>query len=286
MRTLKNKLKAKEGHTDLVVLQQDLTMASLAYPKVVIELFPKILDYFSKRTVSVRNLQISLSKESAMPSSIGMNIANAIKLMPEEEAADIWNRCDRFLKSEALMQCGEHVDIELYKKLGLEPSAIVRAFFYHRAFKSPIETPYSRKYGAMEIETAEEFIAMLEELDPVTRAQVLSQTSIQVLYLIAIPEINYLSLSDRDGLSELFAAFKCGDTVPQQAPFLFFLQESAPFVFEKLKIQILDRNWDELRELFYELYWRTRNYSNENEGPSFEIFGEIDSDFIETELED
>ncbi len=259
MRSLKKINKKEEPkQTSLVTLGDGLTIKDLSVPEVIQDLFPKIKNYFGKKTVTVRRLQIAIGQEFALAGDIANNVRSAIIHMNESDAIRAWKDCGRNLKSELLISHGETLDLELYDKLELMPKEIAICFFDHKAFANPISSPYSRRYGRFDYETLEEFIAMLEELDTRTRFEVLSSISIPLLYLASLPELDYLEETDEDAYREVFLAFKCGETVPQQAPFLFFIQESAPAVFKRLGDEFLNRDWEELRNMFYELHNRNK----------------------------
>ncbi len=281
MKNLK-KLKKVEAETmTLATLQEGLTLNSLSNPETLTKAFSLIREYFKKPTITPRQLQIALNRD--LPATdIARNIATGLAAMPDEEAFVIWRQCNRFVKSELLVCGGQRVDIAIYDRFELMPVAITRAFFYQKAFKTPANTPYSRHYSSTEIEVAEDFIEMLDELDPLTRMQVLEETSVKILYLFAAKEIDYLEETDPDRVADLFSALHYHDTVPQEAEFLNYVQMWSPKAFNALSRELTNRDWEELRNMFYELRYRSRNYGTISD-EEYENLGFEDEDYDEEE---
>ncbi len=228
----------------------------LAEPANLTEAVMLIKSWLGKRKASFYGLRLILDKPNALETDIAYHISDAIRSVTGDEQIALWNSCNRELKSQILIP-NDTLDTELFRMLGLPCSEIVRSYLNKFAFPAPIDSPYSTHYTDYDYDSGERLVEILKGLSTMEALELVNTTDLRIFYLVAVEEIQYFVETDPEEGRPLFCAFDYGDQVPMRTPFLFWMQSTCPMRFWELVDELKNRNWDELRSMFYEVFYRT-----------------------------
>ncbi|MDB4983868.1 MAG: hypothetical protein JWM20_47 [Patescibacteria group bacterium] len=229
------------------------------------------------RTITMRHLEMALGGEKTLSHE---DIAAVIKncmvstfSTNSEMAIEIWKSCSAKLKyAICVTNLGETFDMNfldiLYDHEGqsglkVSSSLVFRTFISAHSLNPPLSNDYSVRYVNLDYDTGEKLVRFLEFVPHDVVLDFLTNSAdFKVWYLIAVEELkNYFagnSISE-NGV-EFLIAVRSGDLVPQELPFLKFLQEVYPEFFNELVSSIFNPLYDERRNSFYDQ--RTRQLAN------------------------
>jgi len=207
-----------------------------------------------RKKISAQNLALLTMRINANAEDLAAEVSTAIKSLPDNEAKVIFAMCDRDLKADILIP-GDNLDKEIYKKLELGGLEVHRAFSAQNAYEHIRQSPYSVHISDIEGDTGEQIVYLLKDLSKFDAEEFLIAMGIKMMYLVASEEID----SKGQLVEELLCALEAKDQVPIELVFLNYLQENHDKIYKMLVFELLNKDWAEFRQMFYDVYYRTNN---------------------------
>lgn len=225
-------------------------------PEQAINLISTVRKDLHQYKVGLNDFRFPLGKKTATPIEIVEILTGMLEVASTEQAKEIWDNFNVSLKALMLIP-DKDLNLDLFVKLGLEYGEIAKAYQINRSYEYPKHSAYSVSYGEFDSEESYiDLVYLLGQLQTAQIKQVLESMSPKVLYLLTITEINDVLESDQ-GLGEsLFSAMDIDDLIPLDFSLLNLIQEMAPTVYKNLARELNNKDWDEFRELFYDLQLR------------------------------
>jgi hypothetical protein len=232
-------------------------------PVSVSSLIKEIRKDWHKNKVGLEDIKNALAIPNALDNDIVDVLTRTFDETSDEDATELYKQCDRTLKSNLLIPDKE-VNLSLYYKVGADGVEIARAFLTKKKLSSPNASAYSTHFTDLVSDDAlTDLVHMLKGLQASQAKKILGSMGPKVLYLLAAAEIDIALQEDPQGGEELFCALELGDIIPPAFSFLGIVQEKAPDIFMNLIREVNNQDWDEFRDMFYELQSRNQTLVNQ-----------------------
>lgn len=249
-------------------------------PPQLIDLFDQIKT--STNTVKVGVKELSLFTDQRSMDTIVAIVRDALHASDEDQAMVLWNKCKKNLQNRVIVGIETSldeasVDLELFKKLKLDGHFVTKAALAYYSYAKPKDTPYARHFGDLNEETAETLVLVIRQLPLAEAKEGIIRLGMPALYKLLSSEI-----SPEDGYeTEAFSGARTGLMISDDLPLAAWLQENMPDLFALVMGEVANPDWEDLRKMFYEVYYRTVNGKQHKKE-----YGDDEDDFINSELKD
>lgn len=184
-----------------------------------------------------------------------------LEIAQQKEALKIWEKCKRSLQFELLMPDDCSISIDLMDNLEIEPKMLAQAFLWHNRLRFPKKTSYSVLLGQYDPEGAERFAELIKQLPTHQREGFIQELNEKVLYLYLSSEYDY-ALTEVEGAQEqIICSLRSGGPPPLEMALGHCLWEHAHDTYRSSMVSIINGEFSEIREVFWEVQSRTRDWN-------------------------
>lgn len=219
-----------------------VSLANLESPEFLTGLLPNLAKSFDKRTIPSSLLALATKKDRF---KIIESVSVAIESSNPETATKLFNRLDHVFQSEILVLEGQRLNLHVYNNLEVSSSELPKLFLYH--YKTLVRDLYSEKYTEVSRNFLENLDNFVKSIPANIAIGMFDTTSIKVLYVIALFEMN-----DLEDTYDFLRTARAGLIVPYEYKFLGALQEFSPKRFSELIKELQNPDYKFFRNMFFE----------------------------------
>ncbi len=225
-----------------------ITVQKLQSPTFLKKMLHELIEIINKRKVTVSDIVVyTRIKHQEVIDAVSIAISEA----DAETAASLFNYLDHMFKSEVLVKDGTDLNVSVFNKVEeLYPSELPKYFMYH--YKKVVQSLYTFKFTEISGEFIENFVNFVNQMPVLIRKDIFKEMNIKMIYLIAVFEISWVNGGNKSEEQELYNLIRGHHIIPIDFNFLFLLQEIAPDRYDELCRELLNSDWEFLRNIFYE----------------------------------
>lgn len=208
-----------------------------------------------------------------------------IRSSPNEESCELWDMCKVGLQYELVLPEDHRLDLEMYRKMQVDGEFISRAFLNSNSYPMPKESPYSKINSEHGLEVVEHLMELLISSPLDISKEIIEEMNDKMLYLFCraelyhhhqfYPKIRSFNTNDYD--QEAFTPDGDENIVADEAqisieadappleetmPLSFWIWENLPDRYKEIMIEVLNVDYDEVRNQFYEVLNRTQPWKD------------------------